>query len=189
MNYKEDQYPVHHADRLPSLLRLAITGNTDLVWVREDQPSSLKAHLVLCYIPPRFLFIPRPSHCVVQLCTYNGADINNFLCTAGWRGAGSQALRLFRWDFLRRASRVCRTDCHLRVQSRGSGSLLPLRRVAAGMETGDNGQGFAFHDEEQRVRKSAQKCPPHVLEHDRKLPGVGAHALDEGVNRFAEMSA
>jgi len=57
------------------------------------------------------------------------------------------------------------------------------------METGDNEQGFVFPDEEQRVRKAAQKCAAHVLEHDRKLPGVGAEALDEGVNRLAEMSA
>ena len=66
---------------------------------------------------------------------------------------------------------------------------MPLRRVAAGMETGDNKQDFAFNDEKQRVRKTVQKSAAYVLEHGRKLPGIGAHALGEGVNRFAEMSA
>lgn len=37
--------------------------------------------------------------------------------TGGWRGAGSQALGLLRWDFLRRASRIRRSDHHPRVQS------------------------------------------------------------------------
>jgi len=40
---------------------------------------------------------------------------------AGWRGAGSQALRLFRWDLIRRASRIRRTDRHPRVQSSSCG--------------------------------------------------------------------
>ena len=70
-----------------------------------------------------------------------------------------------------------------------SASILPLRRVAAGMETGDNQQGFAFNDEKQRVRKAAQKSSAHVLEHDGKLPGIGGHAPGEGVKRCAEMSA
>ena len=150
---KEDQNPLHHADRLPSLLRLAIIGNTDLVWVREDEPGSLKAHLVLCYIPPRFLFIPRPSQGAVQLCTYNDADINNFSCTAGWRRAGSQALRLFRRDFLRRASRIRRPDRHPGGQSRSGrrrSTTVGVQDVgkAHGQESADRGyQLLVFSDE------------------------------------------
>ena len=42
------------------------------------------------------------------------------------------------------------------VTDGGSGSFLPLRGVAAGMETGDNQQGFAFDDVQQRERKVVQ---------------------------------
>jgi len=57
------------------------------------------------------------------------------------------------------------------------------------METRNDKQGFLFNDKKQRVRKPAQESPAHVLEHDRKLPGIGAHALGQSVNRFAETPA
>jgi len=37
---------------------------------------------------------------------------------AGWRRAGSQALRLFRWDFLTRPSPIRRTGRRPKVQGR-----------------------------------------------------------------------
>jgi hypothetical protein len=57
------------------------------------------------------------------------------------------------------------------------------------METHEDKQGFTVNDEEQRIRKPAQRSAANVLEHNRKLPGIGAHAFGQDSNRFAETSA
>lgn len=71
-----------------------------------------------------------------------------------------------------------------------SGSPLPLDWVAAGVKAGDHQQGMAFDNKEQRVGKTPQEgaahVPERVGEHDRELPGVGAHAFAQSVYRVSE---
>ncbi len=57
------------------------------------------------------------------------------------------------------------------------------------METTDDKHGIAFNHEEERVWKPAQQCAMNVLENNRKLQGIGAHALGLNVHRLAETSA
>jgi hypothetical protein len=61
-----------------------------------------------------------------------------------------------------------------------------VRRVTAGVETGNHYQGAIFDDKKQRVRKAAKEGPANILEDDGKLPGIVAHPVDQGVNRLAE---
>jgi hypothetical protein len=64
-----------------------------------------------------------------------------------------------------------------------SDALLPLLRVATGVETGNDKQCvIVFNYEKQRVRKPAQESAAHILERNRKLPGICAHAFNEGIN-------
>ena len=74
--------------------------------------------------------------------------------------------------------------------TRGSRLLLPVHRIATAVETGDDGQRFVgFDDKHQRVGKVAQQSTANAFVDDRKLPGIGAHALDYGIDRRAEISA
>ena len=58
------------------------------------------------------------------------------------------------------------------------------------MEGRDHGQhSIRFDDEHQSIREAAQQGAADVPVNDRKLPGIGAHALDRGVNRRAETQA
>jgi len=74
--------------------------------------------------------------------------------------------------------------------ARGSRRLLPERRIAAAVKTGDNGQRFVgFDDGHQSIGKAAEQGAADALVDDSKLPGIGAHALNYGVNRRAKTPA
>jgi hypothetical protein len=64
-----------------------------------------------------------------------------------------------------------------------------VRRVAAGVKTGNHDQGAIFDDKKQRVRKAAQEGAANIFEDNGKLPGIIAHPFDQGVNRLAETPA
>jgi hypothetical protein len=68
--------------------------------------------------------------------------------------------------------------------------LLPVSRIAAAVETSNDGQRvIQLDDKHERVGKTAKQCAMHVLVDHGELPGSGAHALDHSVNRLAETSA
>ena len=72
----------------------------------------------------------------------------------------------------------------------GSRPLLPIHRIAAGVETGDYGQcSVCLHDKHQRVGKAAKQGAADALVDNVELPGIGAHTLDHDVNGHAETSA
>ena len=55
------------------------------------------------------------------------------------------------------------------------------------MEAGDNQHGTViFGHEKQRVGEATQGRAPHILENHRELPGIIAHAFDQGVHRLSE---
>jgi hypothetical protein len=64
-----------------------------------------------------------------------------------------------------------------------------VRRIAAGVETGNHDQGVIFDDKEQRVRKAAQEGTSNISKDGGKLPGIVAHPLDQRVNRLTETPA
>jgi hypothetical protein len=64
-----------------------------------------------------------------------------------------------------------------------------MRRIAAGMKTGNHDQGVILDDKEQRVREAPQEGSADILEHDGKLPGIIAHPFDQGINRPAKTLA
>jgi hypothetical protein len=64
------------------------------------------------------------------------------------------------------------------------GPLLPVQRIAAGVETGNHDQGVIFD-----VRNAAQEGAANIFQDDRKLAGIIRHAFNQGVNRLAETSA
>lgn len=70
-----------------------------------------------------------------------------------------------------------------------SGSFLPLPRIAAGMKTGNHGQGVILDDKKQRIRKPAQEGCGERFYKRRKLPGIISHSLDQGVNRLAKAAS
>ena len=64
-----------------------------------------------------------------------------------------------------------------------------MRRITAAVETCDNGQrSVGFDDEHQSIGKAADQGAADALVDDGELPGIGAHTLDDGVNRRAESS-
>jgi hypothetical protein len=67
-----------------------------------------------------------------------------------------------------------------------SGPFLPVRRIAAGMKTGNHDQGVILDDKKQRVRKPAQEGASNIFEDDGKLPRIFAHPFDQGIKRLAE---
>ena len=92
----------------------------------------------------------------------------------------------------RTRSRFCRGRNTARNSSSRSGlrPLLPVRRIAAAVETGDNSQRFVgFDDEHQSIREAPEQGAADVLVDNRKLAGIGAHALNDSVNHRAETSA
>lgn len=64
-----------------------------------------------------------------------------------------------------------------------------MRRIAAGVKTGDHYYGVVFDNKKQRVREAAHEGASNILEDGGKLPGIVAHPFDESVNRLAEASA
>ena len=64
-----------------------------------------------------------------------------------------------------------------------------MRRIAAGVKTGNYDQGGIFDDKKQRVRKAAQEGAANIFKDDGKLQGIIAHPLDQGINHLAETSA
>ena len=92
----------------------------------------------------------------------------------------------------RTRSRFCRGRNTARNSSSRSGlrPLLPVRRIAAAVETGDDAQRFVgFDDEHQGVGEAAKQGATDALVDDGKLPWIGTHALDNGVNRRSETPA
>jgi len=65
----------------------------------------------------------------------------------------------------------------------------PVDRIATGVKTGDNKQSVIVFHNEQRVGKAAQESAAHPLMNDGKLQRIGAHAVNQGVNRFSETAA
>jgi len=58
------------------------------------------------------------------------------------------------------------------------------------MEAGDcQERSVRFNHEHQGVRKVAKEGAMNVLVDNRKLTGIGAHALDESGNRQSKISA
>ena len=70
-----------------------------------------------------------------------------------------------------------------------SGPFLPMRRIAAGVKTGNHDQGVIFDDKKQGVWEAAQEGASNIFKDGGKLPGIIAHPFDQGVNRLAETSA
>ena len=67
-----------------------------------------------------------------------------------------------------------------------SRSFLPVRRIAASVEAGDDRERFvSLDDEHQRVWKAAKQGAAHVLVDYWELAGSGAYALNHGFNRRA----
>jgi len=63
--------------------------------------------------------------------------------------------------------------------------LLPVRRIAASVKTGDDGQRLVGLDHEhERVGKAVEQGATDAFVDDRKLPGIGAHALNHGINNY-----
>ena len=72
----------------------------------------------------------------------------------------------------------------------GLPSFLPVRRIAAAVETGDDGQSrVVINNEHHRIGEAPQQGTTNILVDDRKLPRIGTHALNHGVNRRAKKSA
>jgi hypothetical protein len=67
-----------------------------------------------------------------------------------------------------------------------SGPLLPVRRVAAGVKTGNHDKGLILNDKEKRVRKAAQESAARVFKDGGKLSGIAAHAFNRGINRLTK---
>jgi hypothetical protein len=64
-----------------------------------------------------------------------------------------------------------------------------MRRIAAGVKTGNHDQGLIFDDKERRVWKAAEQGTSNISKDGGKLPGIIAHSLDQCVNRLTETSA
>jgi hypothetical protein len=72
----------------------------------------------------------------------------------------------------------------------GSQSLLPAHRIPAAVEAGDDRQRFIrFEDEHQSVGITAQQGAPNAFVDHGKLPGIGHHPLNHGVDGGAETPA
>jgi hypothetical protein len=62
-----------------------------------------------------------------------------------------------------------------------------VRRIAAAVETGNDRECLVgLDDEHERVGKAVEQGAADAFINDRKLPGIGAHALNHGINRCAE---
>ena len=61
-----------------------------------------------------------------------------------------------------------------------------MRRIAAGVETGDHDHGVLVDYKKQRVRKAPQKGERRHFKHDGKLSGIITHPIDQRVNRLAK---
>jgi hypothetical protein len=65
-----------------------------------------------------------------------------------------------------------------------------VRRISSAVETGDHRKrSISLNNKHQSVGKAAKQGAPDAPVDDRKLPGIGAHALDHGINRRAKTSA
>ena len=60
--------------------------------------------------------------------------------------------------------------------------LLPLTRIAAGMEASDNQKRIGLDEEKERVGKFLRARPPESLKDDGELPGIVGHALHDTVD-------
>jgi len=67
---------------------------------------------------------------------------------------------------------------------------LPVRRVAAAVEAGDDGERLVRPDDKhKRIGKAAQQGSANVPVDRRELPWISAHALDQGVHGLPEAAA
>jgi hypothetical protein len=74
-------------------------------------------------------------------------------------------------------------------QRGSSRPLLPARRVAAVVETGNDNERFIRLDHKhKRVGRAAKQGAAHVFVDPWELAGTGAYALDRGINGLAKTS-
>ena len=67
--------------------------------------------------------------------------------------------------------------------------VLPLQRITAGVEAGDDHHVLTVQNEKQRIRETPHQGTARVAEYDGKLSGTFAESPDKHVNLFAESKA